>query len=50
MDAYDLYVSCGGEKVIIPTNEHVQKIIAAITDGIAAGVAMHNAASTATLP
>lgn len=45
MDAYELYVSLSGNKVIVPTNDKVQLVVRAITDGIAAGIALHNAST-----
>lgn len=43
MDAYRTYVAAGGSAVLVQTDEHVAALVAAITKGIAEGVALHNA-------
>lgn len=45
-DAYDLYVTKSGKTTLLASDETVQGIVKAITDGIAEGVALHNAVST----
>lgn len=43
MDAYAAYVAATGKTVLVQTDEHVSALIAAITTGIAEGVALHKA-------
>jgi hypothetical protein len=47
-DAYDLYVTKTGKTTLLASDERVQDIVKAVSDGIAEGVALHNALAAAT--
>ena len=47
-DAYDLYVAKTGKTTLLASDAQVQGIVKAVSDGIAEGVALHNALVTAT--
>ena len=47
-DAYDLYVARTGKTTLLASDERVQGIVKAVSDGIAEGVALHNALASAT--
>ena len=50
MDAYGAYVAATGRTELISTDAHVEALVAAITSGIADGVALHRATMPAPTP
>lgn len=47
MDVYDAYVAATGRAELVHTDEHVARLVTAITTGIAEGVALHRATQPA---